>query len=355
MNHSVSSSFQGKEQEEERILEYDTSCCESISETKTDSASNNIGKQVYDTSETKTDFTIFQETDVPKSSTLSRDTSSSCVYDDRKVSLCNDSTVAKTFIFNNDSLQQMEHSTQVQSNNTTIKNELRQEIQQKAEFIDEVNMNSCSDGCKVSDFIKIERIECNSENSSNHTFNKELHSAEQIVEIKQENGESTSINDVDDEEPTIAKSIGNRAIKTYSKKQNAAIDSENENESSWENADYRAWKKSIMLVYHRLSTNKYASIFLRPITEDQAPGYHSLIFKPMDLSTIKKNIDNGTIRSTSHFQRDVMLMFQNAIMFNKHNTFVHKMTLEMQEECLQHMQVILIRNNWNSPILIDAR
>ena len=94
-----------------------------------------------------------------------------------------------------------------------------------------------------------------------------------------------------------------------------------------------------MLVYNRLATHKYASVFLRPITEDQAPGYHSVIFRPMDLSTIKKNIDNGTIRSTMHFQRDVMLMFQNAIMYNKHDTFIYKMAVSMQEECLQHMQV----------------
>lgn len=96
-----------------------------------------------------------------------------------------------------------------------------------------------------------------------------------------------------------------------------------------------------MLVYNRLATHKYASVFLRPITEDQAPGYHSVIFRPMDLSTIKKNIDNGTIRSTMHFQRDVMLMFQNAIMYNKHDTFIYKMAVSMQEECLQHMQILV--------------
>lgn len=36
--------------------------------------------------------------------------------------------------------------------------------------------------------------------------------------------------------------------------------------------DYRNWKKSVMLVYNRLATNKYASLFLKPITDDQAPG-----------------------------------------------------------------------------------
>ncbi|XP_043265477.1 bromodomain-containing protein 8 [Colletes gigas] len=147
--------------------------------------------------------------------------------------------------------------------------------------------------------------------------------------------------ELDEEESSLSKLSGGRAMKTYSKKQNASIDSEPENEVTGEGADYRAWKKAVMLVYNRLATHKYASVFLRPITEDQAPGYHSVIFRPMDLSTIKKNIDNGTIRSTMHFQRDVMLMFQNAIMYNKHDTFIYKMAISMQEECLQHMQILV--------------
>ncbi|XP_011251572.1 bromodomain-containing protein 8 isoform X2 [Camponotus floridanus] len=180
----------------------------------------------------------------------------------------------------------------------------------------------------------------------------------EIVEIKQEK-EDTKKNvegeqnikkeiepteepgELDEEESSLSKLSGGRAMKTYSKKQNIAVDSEPENEGTGEGADYRAWKKAVMLVYNRLATHKYASVFLRPITEDQAPGYHSVIFRPMDLSTVKKNIDNGTIRSTMHFQRDVMLMFQNAIMYNKHDTFIYKMAVSMQEECLQHMQILV--------------
>ncbi|PNF26765.1 hypothetical protein B7P43_G18293 [Cryptotermes secundus] len=44
-----------------------------------------------------------------------------------------------------------------------------------------------------------------------------------------------------------------------------------------EDREYRAWKKSIMLLYGRLATHKYASLFLRPITDDQAPGYSSIV------------------------------------------------------------------------------
>ncbi|XP_018060084.1 PREDICTED: bromodomain-containing protein 8-like isoform X2 [Atta colombica] len=170
---------------------------------------------------------------------------------------------------------------------------------------------------------------------------KKTMESEQSIKKEVESTVVEESGELDEEESSLSKLSSNRAMKTYSKKQNVAVDSEPENESTGEGADYRAWKKAVMLVYNRLATHKYASVFLRPITEDQAPGYHSVIFRPMDLSTIKKNIDNGTIRSTMHFQRDVMLMFQNAIMYNKHDTFIFKMAVSMQEECLQHMQILV--------------
>ncbi|XP_011699489.1 PREDICTED: bromodomain-containing protein 8 isoform X2 [Wasmannia auropunctata] len=185
--------------------------------------------------------------------------------------------------------------------------------------------------------VKVEKLE----KEEKEDVKKKLVEGEQSIKKEMESAVAEEPGELDEEESSLSKLSSSRAMKTYSKKQNVAVDSEPENEGTGEGADYRAWKKAVMLVYNRLATHKYASVFLRPITEDQAPGYHSVIFRPMDLSTIKKNIDNGTIRSTMHFQRDVMLMFQNAIMYNKHDTFIFKMAVSMQEECLQHMQILV--------------
>ncbi|XP_014471345.1 PREDICTED: bromodomain-containing protein 8 isoform X2 [Dinoponera quadriceps] len=196
----------------------------------------------------------------------------------------------------------------------------------------------------LSEEDKNENVEIKEEKKEKEDTKKDINS-EQNVKKEIEYGVTSAgeeTGELDEEESSLSKLSGGRAMKTYSKKQqNIAVDSEPENEGTGEGADYRAWKKAVMLVYNRLATHKYASIFLRPITEDHAPGYHTVIFRPMDLSTIKKNIDNGTIRSTMHFQRDVMLMFQNAIMYNKHDTFIYKMAISMQEECLQHMQILV--------------
>lgn len=104
--------------------------------------------------------------------------------------------------------------------------------------------------------------------------------------------------------------------------------------------DYKAWKKSVMLVYSRLAAHKYASLFLKPITDDTAPGYHTIVYRPMDLQTLRKNIENGSIRTTAEFQRDVLLMFNNALMYNKSNDHVYNMARKMQQEGLQEIQIL---------------
>ncbi len=61
----------------------------------------------------------------------------------------------------------------------------------------------------------------------------------------------------------------------------------------------------------------------------------------MDLSTIKKNIENYTIKTTKEFQRDIMLMFINAIMYNSANHDVHKIAIEMYKEVIHNIEVKL--------------
>ena len=64
-----------------------------------------------------------------------------------------------------------------------------------------------------------------------------------------------------------------------------------------------------------------------------------LFFRPMDLSTIKKNIECGVIRSTNEFQRDIMLMFTNAIMYNSSRHDVYQMAEHMYDDVLSHIEV----------------
>lgn len=60
----------------------------------------------------------------------------------------------------------------------------------------------------------------------------------------------------------------------------------------------------------------------------------------MDLSTIKKNIESGAIRSTVEFQRDVSLMFFNSIVYNPTYHEVNRLAKEMYTESTTIIQVI---------------
>lgn len=61
----------------------------------------------------------------------------------------------------------------------------------------------------------------------------------------------------------------------------------------------------------------------------------------MDLATIKKNIESGFLRTTAEFQRDIMLMFQNAVMYNSLDHDVYHMAVEMQRDVLEQIQQFL--------------
>lgn len=62
----------------------------------------------------------------------------------------------------------------------------------------------------------------------------------------------------------------------------------------------------------------------------------------MDLTTLKRNLSKGRIRTMAQFQRDLMLMFQNAVMYNDSDHHVYHMAVEMQREVLEQIQVLYV-------------
>jgi len=96
--------------------------------------------------------------------------------------------------------------------------------------------------------------------------------------------------------------------------------------------EYRSWKKSIMLVWSQIAQHKNASLFASPVSGADAPDYTDVVFRPMDLGSIKKNIELGHTRTTLEFQRDLVLMFVNAFMYNSSDYEVFDLTSEMQAD-----------------------
>jgi hypothetical protein len=85
----------------------------------------------------------------------------------------------------------------------------------------------------------------------------------------------------------------------------------------------------INLLHSQISQHRNGNIFHNPIKPTEAPDYHDIIKRPMDLKTIKARIKDGVIRTSRDFQRDVYLMFANAIMYNRPGSDIALMAEEV--------------------------
>lgn len=137
------------------------------------------------------------------------------------------------------------------------------------------------------------------------------------------------------ESPFIEEDMGEPSAKyrrRYST--NPLIDSLPNSPASSDDREYRSWKKSILLVYNGLAAHRCASMFSKPITEEQAPNYKTYILNPMDLHTLKRNIDSGIMRTTIEFKRYVMLMCYNSIFYNINDQLTCSRAKEMLNDAL---------------------
>jgi bromodomain-containing protein 8 len=112
-----------------------------------------------------------------------------------------------------------------------------------------------------------------------------------------------------------------------------------------ESPSYRAWKKNILLLWKTAAQNKYAHIFMHPVTDDLAPGYSSTVRRPIDLTTIKRKIDSNEIRTTAQFHRDMLLMFHNALMYNNASHSVYAYTVAMLTDVMEIIKAFYSSHN----------
>lgn len=76
---------------------------------------------------------------------------------------------------------------------------------------------------------------------------------------------------------------------------------------------------------------KYSWPFLYPVTEQDAPGYFSVISQPMDLSTVRSKLDGRKYTSSAEFIADLNLIVENCFKFNKPETEVYKCGEELNK------------------------
>ncbi|KAI9574452.1 hypothetical protein HD554DRAFT_2047150 [Boletus coccyginus] len=93
----------------------------------------------------------------------------------------------------------------------------------------------------------------------------------------------------------------------------------------------------IGFLHSQISQHRNGNIFHNPIKNSEAPDYHDIIKRPMDLKTIKARVKDGIISNSLEFQRDVYLMFANAMMYNRPTSDIYHMAEEMMAESEVHI------------------
>ncbi|KAH9844308.1 uncharacterized protein C8Q71DRAFT_732083 [Rhodofomes roseus] len=94
----------------------------------------------------------------------------------------------------------------------------------------------------------------------------------------------------------------------------------------------KRFQNMIGMLHSQISQHRYGNIFHNPIRKAEAPDYHDIVKRPMDLKTIKSRIKDGLIANSLEFQRDVYLMFANAMMYNRPGSEIYNMAEEMMQE-----------------------
>ncbi|KAH7722781.1 Brd8 protein [Aphelenchoides avenae] len=75
-------------------------------------------------------------------------------------------------------------------------------------------------------------------------------------------------------------------------------------------------KAVLMNIWRQISSASNSGHFSTPVSEKDVPGYSAVIDHPVDLATIRAQIDDGTLCTLQQLKETFDLMFTNATVFN---------------------------------------
>ena len=215
-----------------------------------------------------------------------------------------------------------------------IELELQQVIDEYSDVREELEAMSATDPDAANDAVKVELTDDDDINISG--LIQELAASDESDFL------DCSIGVAQTSEPDVKKEIRENSLpdlQTEMGDQSRKIENESTKVAVEEDEKtYKQWKRSILLLWKSISNHKWANVFMSPVTDDIAPSYSKVVAFPMDLTTLRRRIENGVIRSDLEFARDILLMFQNAFVYNNSDHEIYKLALEMQNDCLGLMQ-----------------
>jgi bromodomain-containing protein 7/9 len=83
-------------------------------------------------------------------------------------------------------------------------------------------------------------------------------------------------------------------------------------------------KKSLELILDKLQKKDIYGVYAEPVDPEELPDYHDMIEHPMDFSTVRKKLANGSYSTLEELESDVLLICSNAMQYNSSDTVYYK-------------------------------
>ena len=84
-------------------------------------------------------------------------------------------------------------------------------------------------------------------------------------------------------------------------------------------------------VIDHLQKQDRQELFRDPVTDDLAPGYSAIVKNPMDFTTMRKKFTERQYLSWEQLLEDMMLMFDNSMLYNPPDTIYYKQSKTLKE------------------------
>jgi E1A/CREB-binding protein len=100
-------------------------------------------------------------------------------------------------------------------------------------------------------------------------------------------------------------------------------------------------KDSMLPLLKKLTEEEYGWIFNKPVDplELGLPDYFDIISKPMDLGTVRKNLEKGKYKLPAAVSDDVNLCFDNAMKYNPDDSEVYQLALRFKKIFMKSFRI----------------
>lgn len=100
-------------------------------------------------------------------------------------------------------------------------------------------------------------------------------------------------------------------------------------------------EKTLATLCKEASKNDHFQVFAKPVQKSELELYNKTILKHVDLETIKSRLE-GEVDDPYEILNDLLLMFQNAIMFYPPEHSVYKTAAELRTKVVPHWEKALL-------------